>query len=1055
MSKTRKSILLLLVLVFCFSVCGLFITACGTKSYTVTFLVQNDATGAWEQYKTADTEDGKVTLPSNPTKEYYIFRNWYENEQFTGDPFTGENVTEDKSVYAYFAPVEISVNVTKSADLADSNVAYVKDLAALKAQYEAEALEAELTFDGWYTGTDYTTAWSSSADVDVVYGRFMAQISYDNGYESYEPFKVQAGSVIEQPTLEYIQKFYMDEEDIFYVDENGVDIDFSQPVTKNMNITVLWKTPYLRYQTNPNGTYTVNGYSLSYKEIQYIWNEYPVISLPARITETDDSGNKVEKTVESVLMNQTFSTYYLDSVTKVIVNEGIKWIYGLNDSTTVEEVVLPSTLKGMEYALNGLTNLSSLTIPDGVEVIIDSLWYTRTSYLRNAYYYDTTPVGYDFNIEIPASVKNMAMTPASNFTFASGSPFYIENNALYLKKSDTDIVLINSFNVVDRALYVEDFVTGIQVGAFVYNQGTDYVYIPSSVTYMNYNENKSDYKYEISTLRSSATSASPSSTYLVYEGDWSNESEKMKNEASMLYYRLGVANCIKKFVFDTNAYPETLKEDAICVYVSSTKIYSWKTYESLNYVVFTGSVESGEPVGISISATNTLRAETLTLTESGKLSGDSLTTDWLTALIAANENTNQLRITSVKQFGLDYKLPVTIDSNVYIDVEYVYDVAGFTYEIKDGEAVVTGLDTTAAVQLESGYYYVNITDTVTVDGVTYPVTAIADKAFYQDTALGQVVVSGSVKTIGESAFEDCTNLTSVNLQSGDLEYIGDHAFEDTAFTTIALPLKNVTYIGPYAFKSNVLLYFTALDEGTTVVRSDLTNSTISMESGKYYLFDGLNGGANTLRQIIKYNGKSGVEKSATYSDPDNKTVDVLVYDVQLIAVAGGAKISYLTLGVSIRASASYTAGTYYDTVFRYEVMEGSVYYLNYYSSIYSYTAGIVFGIVSKIHTNAFTDMNVRFTTKNESTGKYQSGIYWYFRQRSNTDVYDCWLTQAQIYGISSASYDFSAADAIFEDGWWEGITVDNAEYETLMAFMGQDYLLNTETDSSYYQLYLF
>lgn len=1047
MSKTRKSIFLLLLLVFCFSVCGFVFTACGTKSYTVTFLVQNDDTGVWEQYKTADSEDGKVTLPSNPTKEYYIFRNWYENEQFTGDPFTGENVTENKSVYAYFAPVEVSINVTKNPDEADSETVYIKDLTSLKAQYEAEALEAELTFDGWYTGSDYATLWSSSADVDTVYGRFMAQISYDNGYESYEPFKVQAGSVIEQPTLEYIQKSYMDEEDIFYVDENGDDIDFSQPVTKNMNITVLWKTPYLRYQTNPNGTYTVNGYSLDWQEIQYIWNEYPVISLPSRITETDDGGNKVEKTVESVLMNLAFSNYYLDSVKKVIVNEGIKWIYGLSDSSTVEEVVLPSTLKGMEYALNGLTNLSSLTIPEGVEVIIDSLWYSRTINLSLAYVTDTTPVGYDFEIEIPASVKNMAMVPASNFTFASGSPFYIENNALYLKKSATDIVLINSFNVVDRALHVEDFVTGIQVGAFVYNQGTDYVYIPSSVTYMNYNENKSDYMYEMSTLVSNANSRSICGTYLVYEGDWSNESEKMKNGAYMLFYRLSVDNSIKKFIFDTNAYPETLEEDAICVYVSSTNIYSWKTFESLNYVVFTGSVEDEEPVGVYISATNTSINETKTITVTDKVSGDALTTDWLTNLIIDNENTDLLHITSVKQFGRDYTFE-TIGGNVYLDVEYVYDVAGFTYEIKDGEAVVTGLDTDTAVRLDSGYYFVIITATVTENGVTYPVTEIQEKAFYQNAALEQIIISGSVKTIGESAFEDCTNLTSVTLQSGSLEYVGDHAFEDTALTTIALPLANVTYIGPYAFKSSTLQYFTALDEGTTVVQSDLTNSTISMESGKYYLFDGLYPGANTLRTIIKYNGLSGVEKSATYSDHDNKTVDVLVYDVQLIAIAGGAKISNFSLGASIRANASYKVGTYYDTVFRYEVMEGSVYYLN------NCSTGIVFGIISKIHTNAFTDMDAKYTTQNASTGKYQRGIYWYFRERSNTDAYDCWLTQAQIYGISSASYDFTAADAIFEDGWWEGITVDNAEYETLMAFMGQDYLLNTNTALNFYQLYL-
>ena len=71
---------------------------------------------------------------------------------------------------------------------------YVRDLETLKEQYEAEALAANLTFDGWYTGADYDTLWTSSSDVDVVYGRFMAQIMYDNGYETYEPLTVQGGN---------------------------------------------------------------------------------------------------------------------------------------------------------------------------------------------------------------------------------------------------------------------------------------------------------------------------------------------------------------------------------------------------------------------------------------------------------------------------------------------------------------------------------------------------------------------------------------------------------------------------------------------------------------------------------------------------------------------------------------------------------------------------------------------------------------------------------------------------------------------------------------------
>ena len=79
-------------------------------------------------------------------------------------------------------------------------------------------------------------------------------------------------------------------------------------------------------------------------------------------------------------------------------------------------------------------------------------------------------------------------------------------------------------------------------------------------------------------------------------------------------------------------------------------------------------------------------------------------------------------------------------------------------------------------------------------------------------------------------------------------------------------------------------------------------------------------------------------------------------------------------------------------VHRFEVMEGSVYFVNY---------AIEFGIVSKVHTNAFTDM--RYTSTGEQ--KYNT-IYWY------GPAGDTWLSQEDLQ---------SQRSAIFEEGWWEGV----------------------------------
>lgn len=1026
MAKTKRSILMLLACVFLFSVAALIFTACSTPSYTVTFLVQNDATGEWEQYATETSEEGVVTLPNNPTKTDYVFRNWYDNTDFTGDPFTGENVEGDMNVYAYFVPTEISINVTKSEDDVDEDTVYVRDLETLKEQYEAEALAANLTFDGWYTGADYDTLWTSSSDVDVVYGRFMAQIMYDNGYETYEPLTVQPGTTISEPTLEYIQKSYMDDEDIYYVvgddyavyDDNGTltgynEVDFTQPVTQNMTIKVLWKTPYLTYAENANGTYSVNGTDtitiFMNPEIRDYLESLPVVSFPSRISETVDGGNNVERTVESVHLASLDSNFFT-SVQKVIVNEGIRWVYGINNSTTLEEISLPTSLKGIERGLNNLTNISSIILPEGIEVIINSLWYSNVTATHN-----TEFLAYDFMISIPSSVKNMAMVPVENMSFTDDSPFFIEDNALYLQKDAEDLVLINSFNVVDGELHVKDGVTGIQVGAFFYNKNVDYVYLPSTFTYMNKNALHSDYKYALS-----RGSGSNPASYLDCTGFTSGSVAETQNNAGvMLYNNLG-ADEILTFVFNTTGYPSTLDEDAFCDGKTS-----WMAYPEANYVIFVGSAATDTNVTVSLTAYNTSIQQSQYITFTQK-SGTQLTSEAILQVLQEKESTSSLSVTSVTYLGNTYTLPAELTGNVYLDVEYVYTENGFTYTIKNDEAIVTGLSG-SAIKLSSGYYYVNITSTVTDNGMEYPVTSIADGAFMGDP-IQIVLISNSVTTIGNSAFENCTYLTSVSIEAGGLETIGAHAFEDTGFTSIVLPLSKVTYIGPYAFKSKTLQYFIPADGETYLSRDSSTAESTTLEVGKYYISDGLSGmGSDAYKGfIIKYTGKS-TEMVATYSDRENATSEVTVYDVQLIAIAGGCNRTRLTLGASIR---TYKGANY---VYRYEIMEGSVYYLS-----YSRMTQIVFGIVSKVHTNAFTDIDEKFYVS--SGGTYKGKVNRYEATSSTYDVYDSWLTVEQITSISSVDYNFRAEDAIFEDGWFNGITVENENYETLMAFMSEVYV---------------
>lgn len=102
MTAVRKKLTAILVsLVALLAGLSLFtLTGCGkdkAEDLKVTFMVQDDTTNEWQQYSQVTAENGKVTLPA-VSKQYYTFANWYENEQFTGTPFTGENVTKTLNV---------------------------------------------------------------------------------------------------------------------------------------------------------------------------------------------------------------------------------------------------------------------------------------------------------------------------------------------------------------------------------------------------------------------------------------------------------------------------------------------------------------------------------------------------------------------------------------------------------------------------------------------------------------------------------------------------------------------------------------------------------------------------------------------------------------------------------------------------------------------------------------------------------------------------------------------------------------------------------------------
>ena len=97
-----------------------------------------------------------------------------------------------------------------------------------------------------------------------------------------------------------------------------------------------------------------------------------------------------------------------------------------------------------------------------------------------------------------------------------------------------------------------------------------------------------------------------------------------------------------------------------------------------------------------------------------------------------------------------------------------------------------------------------IPTTVENDGVSYSVTSIAESGFKYNANITSVVFPASMRSTGESCFEECKNIASITLNEG-LETIGDYLLwmrsgesSNAKLTTVTIP-STVTSIGRGAF----------------------------------------------------------------------------------------------------------------------------------------------------------------------------------------------------------------------------------------------------------------
>lgn len=993
MAKIKNRILIILALVMLCAI-GLFaLSACsGSETYTVTFMVrENGTTGDWQQYTTVDTnDDGSVTLPAEPTVDGYTFRDWYTDEACSADNvFDESNVTGDITVYALMAEANITLNITDGSGTSTQVAGTLSALSETTAKQEAAAAEENLTFDGWYTDAAFTQKYSDGMDATALYGRYMAKITYDNGYETLHTELVTPGTLTSAPDarVDDFVKRYMDDEDISYNDSEGNAIDFTADTfDENEVVTVLWKTPGLEYEAiEGTDNYYVSG-------IDTTDVTYPAVSvLSKNVTIDGKSGCNVAAVDASVGLDR------YSQAEVFIFNEGIESIRGfysasLAGSSAMKEVQLPTTLKVLENSFNMLSNnLSELVLPQGLEVIIDCFWSDMLAatgtYREN---------GLDIAVTIPSTVTNMVAVP-KNLDLSKNENFeYDEDGRLYYVVGDSKILCSEyQSNVTeDSRLVVEEGVTGVQV-YLLSTMDFDYLDLPSTFCEVGYNNAAEDYSAYTGTL------LTPQS---VINNPDATPASGTNSDSYAIVSNLDVITYV------TIARTGDLPVSDYAFVSTSGVPHNGSEFEDDVKVVFIGDVAAGEAVSIRLTVSYSRDNEVTTTTLDGYKSGDTLT---VAAILEAAGVSEEDYTVIVRNIGEIYE-GGTITSDMYITVECYAKAGGFTYTVNaDGEtATVTGFNSATAEQLTDGTYRVTID---MIDG--YIVTAIADGAFKDVGGVSEVYISNAVTTIGTEAFMNMGNLRLVDIAPGGLSVIGESAFENAGCVqdsdgnwavnteggvselTMILPLADLTDIQPYAFKTKAIEKFTAVDsEATRNIQMMLMQGTSSFTEGMF-LFAMTGSGTN--RAIIKY---TGINETKTMQNSSGTDTEITVRGAQLVAIAGGADYSNPSSGLALGFSYRYfdsQMGAYAPAlatnVFEYEIMEGSVYYGG-------STLQIYIGMVSKVHKNAFTDIE----DEAPSINYYNCS-------------YDQHMTIEQVQTQTSE---------IFEEGWFEGR--DNSE-NTFMA----------------------
>lgn len=175
----------------------------------------------------------------------------------------------------------------------------------------------------------------------------------------------------------------------------------------------------------------------------------------------------------------------------------------------------------------------------------------------------------------------------------------------------------------------------------------------------------------------------------------------------------------------------------------------------------------------------------------------SLTPDILSCsdgkLTALKKGTAKIQVTIGKYSKI---IEIGVEENK-LEIGYEIEIGKLTYKVdSDSTVVCKAVDDSAKGKIV-------IPDSIKIEGITYKVGTVGDKAFWPNKNITSITIGKNVTKIGKYAFNGCSRLKKITIKSNKLKYVGKWALSGAnRKLVIKVPKKKYKAYKKLFMKSN-------------------------------------------------------------------------------------------------------------------------------------------------------------------------------------------------------------------------------------------------------------